>query len=385
MAPLASDEIVFTYDKKAKEKVRKCGGSAKRKALKLGQGARVFSAVVHFNPTYGKLDGAVYVPQGQSIPDVNQFLTELANGMQGIGGQRRVTRRRRGETTPKPSQTTVEASDTKVGELTGSATGEGDASAAEVADANEVANEDSDAPHEIETNDNGVADICGIASDAQQDDARLDEDPVNLAQHEIPTETALFSEDRNDMTEDFAMVDTDLAAETKADEEASFIALLEVGMHDLFEMEAETTSRFDLTDGGCLSTSGPVDNSGQEERPNTTMPDWESGDVEKTRGDAVMENAAESNEEAPGQETKTQKTPTAAVAPVFRTARNTRKIHRFFWRVSKQIRLARRQGDLDIGHFRQIRLGVREVRATVQSRGNRNVRPAYGARNPPPL
>ncbi|WQF77060.1 hypothetical protein CDEST_02074 [Colletotrichum destructivum] len=269
-----------------------------------------------------------------------------------------------------------------------SATGEGDASAAEVADANEVANEDSDAPHEIETNDNGDADICGIASDAQQDDARLDEDPVNLAQHEIPTETALFSEDRNDMTEDFVMVDTDPAAETNAGEEDSFIGFLEVGMHDLFEMEAETTSRFDLTDGGCQSTSGPVDNSGQEERPNTTMPDWESGDVEKTRGDAVMENAAESNEEAPGQETKTQKTPTAAVAPVFRTARNTQKIHHFFWQVSKQIRLARRQGDLGIRHFRQIRLGVkavREVRATVQSRGNRNVRPAYGPRNPPPL
>ncbi|GKT51721.1 uncharacterized protein ColSpa_11902 [Colletotrichum spaethianum] len=380
MAPVASDEIVFTYDKKAKEKVRKCGESAKRKAVQLGLGARVFSAVVHFNPTYGKLDGAVYVPQGQSIPDVNRFLAELANGMQGIGGQRRVTRRRRGETTPKPSQTTVEAGDNKVGQLTDSATEESVASAAEAAEANEVVTEDSDAPHEIEANDNGVADICGIASDTQQGDARLDEDPTNPAQHEIPTETAPFSENRDDMTEDVAVVDTDTAAKTNAGEEDSFIGFLEVGMHDLFEMEAKTTSRFD--------PSGPVDDSRQEEQPNTTMPDWESGEVEKTRGDAVMENTAESNEEAPGRETKTQKTPTAAVAPVFRIAKNTKKIHRFFWQVSKQIRLARRQGEFEIGHIRQIRLGVkavREVRATVQSRGNRNARPACGGRNPPRL
>ncbi|GKT88547.1 hypothetical protein Ct61P_06397 [Colletotrichum tofieldiae] len=337
MAPVASDEIVVTYDKKAKEKSGPASGTRQRHA-------RNWRATSGHTPSTGET------------------------------------------TAPKPSQTTVEANDNKVRELTGSATGESDASAAEVADANEVANEDSDAPHEIEVNDNGVADICGIASDAQQDDAHLDEDPVNPTQHEIAAETALFSENR--MTEDFAMVDTDPAAETNAGEEDSFIGFLEVGMHDLFEMEAETTSRFDLVDGGCRLTSGPADNSGQEGRPSTTMPDWESGEVEKTRGDAVMENTAESNDEAPGHATKTQETPSAAAAPVFRTARNTQKIHRFFWQVSKQIRLARRQEDLDNGHIRQIRLGVkavREVRATVQSRGSRNVRPAYGARNPPRL
>ncbi|TIC97896.1 hypothetical protein CH35J_006574 [Colletotrichum higginsianum] len=301
--------------------------------------------------------------------------------MHGTGGQRRVTRRRRGETTPELSQATVEASNNKVGELTGSATGEGDASAAEDAEANEVANEDLDAPHEIEVNDNGVADDCVVASDAQQDDARSNEDPMNPAQHEVSTETALFNEDLNNMMEDFAMVDTDTTAETSAGEEASFIGLLEVGMHGLFEMEAETISRLDLTDGVCLPTSGPVDKSGQEEQTNSTMPGGESVEVKKTRGEAAMENTAESNEEAPGHGTKTQKTPTAAVAAVardLRTARNTQKIHRFFWQVSKQIRLARRREDFDSGHIRQIQLGVRagrEVRATVQSRGNRSVRP----------
>ncbi|GKT61003.1 hypothetical protein ColTof4_01118 [Colletotrichum tofieldiae] len=154
--------------------------------------------------------------------------------------------------------------------------------------------------------------------------------------------------------EDFAIVNTDTTAETKADKEASFIALLKVSMHDLFKVEVETTSRLDLTDGVCLPTSGPVDNSRQEEQPNPTMPGWESVEVKNTRGDAVIENTAETNKEAPGQETKTQKTPTAAVARDFRTVRNTQKIHRFFWQVSKQMRLARRQGDFDTRHIRQI-------------------------------
>lgn len=75
MAPMVPGEVVFTHDKKAKEKVRKCGTSAKRKALQLGKGARVFSAVIHFNPTYGQLDGAVHIPEGQSMPDVNEFVS----------------------------------------------------------------------------------------------------------------------------------------------------------------------------------------------------------------------------------------------------------------------------------------------------------------------
>ncbi|KAK1966791.1 hypothetical protein LY78DRAFT_669483 [Colletotrichum sublineola] len=62
-----------TYGKRAKDKVRKSGSSAKRKAIQLGKEAGVFSAVVYFNPTYGCLEGAVHVPDGQVIPDVNRF------------------------------------------------------------------------------------------------------------------------------------------------------------------------------------------------------------------------------------------------------------------------------------------------------------------------
>ncbi|KDN60302.1 hypothetical protein CSUB01_12560 [Colletotrichum sublineola] len=389
MAPVTSHEVVFTYDKKAKEKVRKCGGSAKRKAVQLGLGARVFSAVVHFNPTYGKLDGAVYVPQGQSIPNVNQFvsvgnrqvvwgsdvgldqLAELANGMHGVGGQRRLTRRRRVETPSDPVQVMVEASDNKAGELTGRERGEGDTSSAEDAEANE----ESDAPHELEADENGVADTCGVALGAHQGDTRLDEEPMDPSQHEVPKETALLSEAHDDdMTEDFVMVDTSTAAEADVGAEASFIDLLGDGMHDLFGMVDDTNTRFGVTDSIALPTSGPADSSEQEDRQHTDMTDWEIVDVEETRGDTAMANTAETSEKGPGNETKIQETPTAAVAPVIRPARNTQKIHRFFWQVSKQIRLAKRKGDFDVRSIRQVRLGVQSVRhvgATVQSRGNR--------------
>ncbi|KDN60879.1 hypothetical protein CSUB01_12459 [Colletotrichum sublineola] len=73
-----------TYGKRAKDKVRKSGSSAKRKAIQLGKEAGVFSAVVYFNPTYGCLEGAVHVPDGQVIPDVNRFLEELRNSVQSI-------------------------------------------------------------------------------------------------------------------------------------------------------------------------------------------------------------------------------------------------------------------------------------------------------------
>lgn len=76
-AVFRSHNIVYEHDKKAKEMVRKRGGSAKGKAIKFGQEARVFSATIHYNPTYGQLDGAIHIPEGQSIPDVHQFVSQL--------------------------------------------------------------------------------------------------------------------------------------------------------------------------------------------------------------------------------------------------------------------------------------------------------------------
>ncbi|KZL84647.1 patatin-like serine hydrolase [Colletotrichum incanum] len=88
MAGASSEKTIYTYDKRAKDKVRKSGDSAKGKAVQLGEVARVFSTVVYFNPTHGRLDGAIHVPEGQSIPDVNGFLAELLNGLHSTSRRR---------------------------------------------------------------------------------------------------------------------------------------------------------------------------------------------------------------------------------------------------------------------------------------------------------
>ncbi|KAL4403530.1 hypothetical protein CABS03_15181 [Colletotrichum abscissum] len=70
---------VEAREKRAKDKVRKSGTSAQGKALRLGEFADVFSAVVYYNPTYRWLDGAIHVPEGQDVPDVNAFFAQILN------------------------------------------------------------------------------------------------------------------------------------------------------------------------------------------------------------------------------------------------------------------------------------------------------------------
>ncbi|GKT88533.1 patatin-like serine hydrolase [Colletotrichum tofieldiae] len=67
MAGASSEKTIYTYDKRAKDKVRKSGDSAKGKAVQLGEVARVFSTVVYFNPTHGRLDGAIHVPKAKAF------------------------------------------------------------------------------------------------------------------------------------------------------------------------------------------------------------------------------------------------------------------------------------------------------------------------------
>lgn len=64
------------HDKKVKETVRKRGSSALRKAISLGRDANVFSLHIHWNPTCGALDGAIHLPEGQKLPDLNQFVRQ---------------------------------------------------------------------------------------------------------------------------------------------------------------------------------------------------------------------------------------------------------------------------------------------------------------------
>ncbi|KZL70485.1 C2H2 finger domain-containing protein [Colletotrichum tofieldiae] len=119
MPLFSSDDILYEHGKKAKDKVRKCGGSVIRKTLKLGQEAGVFTATIHYNPTYGQLDGAVHVPEGQSIPDVKQLLLDLYHGRQHIDRRRRsratrpTARHQRRESTPILDEITVETSDSE--------------------------------------------------------------------------------------------------------------------------------------------------------------------------------------------------------------------------------------------------------------------------------
>ena len=70
MAGIPTDE-----QRARKEKVRKRTGSAMRKAVQTGRACHIFTAVVYWDPTYGRLDGDGYLPPDCNIPDVNEFVS----------------------------------------------------------------------------------------------------------------------------------------------------------------------------------------------------------------------------------------------------------------------------------------------------------------------
>ncbi|KAI3534606.1 hypothetical protein CABS03_15111 [Colletotrichum abscissum] len=341
MAPVSSDKVVFTHGKKAKEKVRKCGASAKRKAVQLGEGAQVFSAVVHFNPTYGQLDGAVHVPDGQSIPDVNRFLAELVKGMHGTGRRRRATRRRRKRSTSEPGQSTAEIGDTiEVGVVGSSVRGTPDTVGYEDATAKEVASGDVDAPHEIEADDDGAAVFGVTVSGVQQDDADVGETPSNPAEHEQRTDLAPLNHDGESMMEDFSMSDADTASATGAAEEGSFLGLPEIDLRDIFEMEACASTFVSVGD----SELGTLEGQSSDTIPGQNRLEVELSGETRKEGTAAAEMAALSYQP------KVPQTRTIATARAYRPDKSSFKIHRFFCRVSQRIRLARYGGELNTGH-----------------------------------
>ncbi|KAF4772717.1 hypothetical protein HER10_EVM0004341 [Colletotrichum scovillei] len=337
MAPVSSDKIVFTHGKKAKEKVRKCGASAKRKAVQLGEGAHVFSAVVHFNPTYGQLDGAVHVPDGQSIPD----LAELFKGMHGIGRRRRVTRRRRKRSTSEPGQSSVEIGDAIEVEVVGSSVrGTPDGVGDEDTTAEEVTSGEADAPHEVEADDGGAAVFGGTVSGVQQDEADVGEPPSNPVEHEQRTDLAPLNQDGEGMMGDFSMSDADTASATGAAQEGSFSGLPEIDLRDIFEMEA------------CASTfvsAGDSELGTPEGQSSDTNPGQERSEVE-TSGETLKEGTAAVEGAALSHQPKIPQARTIAAARAYRPDRSSLKIHRFFCRVSQRIRLARYGGELNTEH-----------------------------------
>ncbi|GKT88558.1 C2H2 finger domain-containing protein [Colletotrichum tofieldiae] len=102
MPLFSSDDILYEHGKKAKDKVRKCGGSVIRKTLKLGQEAGVFTATIHYNPTYGQLDGAVHVPRARA-----------SRTSSNCRATRPTARHQRRESTPILDEITVETSDSE--------------------------------------------------------------------------------------------------------------------------------------------------------------------------------------------------------------------------------------------------------------------------------
>ncbi|KAK2005685.1 hypothetical protein LZ32DRAFT_623531 [Colletotrichum eremochloae] len=82
-------------------------GNAKRQAIQLGREANVFSAVIYYNPISKRLDAAVHVPRGQSIPDVNQLLLEHSNGRQPCFPHYHRRRAQRGRRTSTPGQNEI--------------------------------------------------------------------------------------------------------------------------------------------------------------------------------------------------------------------------------------------------------------------------------------
>ncbi|KAF4486031.1 hypothetical protein CGGC5_v005840 [Colletotrichum fructicola Nara gc5] len=334
MAPVASRAAIFTYDKKAKEKVRK--------------------------------HGAVHVPEGQSLPDVNRFLAELVNGTNEVGGQRRITRHRRKKTNVESDQITVKTDDTRLGKVASGAKAESKAIAAEDPPTSEVADEDVDAPHDIEADSHVVAAFGDNTPDAQQVETPSNEETFGLAAFELPTETAKSNQDVCE-AEDSVMCGTDTANAPNESEEDSFVDLLEIGLNDLLEMETE----------GSYAPSGSVDNKRVcilEGGPSDSTSDREA-DMGNIGGDGLVKDTAEIDKAAPLQERKTPKTPSNA-ARVSHATESTQRIHRFLYLVSRQIRLAREQGDLEIeqGHLARADVeALGKVQPTAQHRGNRDV------------
>ncbi|KAH7303140.1 hypothetical protein B0I35DRAFT_447229 [Stachybotrys elegans] len=63
------------HTKSEKEMARKRGGSAMKKALQTGEQCGIFTAFIYWNPTYQELQGAMHLPPGIELPDLNKFVS----------------------------------------------------------------------------------------------------------------------------------------------------------------------------------------------------------------------------------------------------------------------------------------------------------------------
>ncbi|KAJ4307333.1 hypothetical protein N0V88_000716 [Collariella sp. IMI 366227] len=70
---MAGDLTDQEIEKRRREKARKRGKSAMRKALETGRDCEIFTAFVYWNPTHRRLEGTVYLPEDVDLPNVNDF------------------------------------------------------------------------------------------------------------------------------------------------------------------------------------------------------------------------------------------------------------------------------------------------------------------------
>ncbi|TIC97268.1 hypothetical protein CH35J_006541 [Colletotrichum higginsianum] len=236
MAGATSGKTIHAYSKRAKDKVRKSGDSAKRKAVQLGQEARVFSAVLHFNPTYRRLDGAVHVPEGQSIPDVNGFLAELLSRSR--DPQRAPMRHQPVQDRPGGSAALHDEITAETGNI------EIDANAEGTVDA------DADISHNIAA-DRNSADWIGNPRAGHDDTPTATTDPDDETQRHrgMGNDLAFFGASRD--AENQEMPDGAVADGVSGHDTS--IRMFDVGSQDVFEMEeagnkAQTGRSKDISD-----------------------------------------------------------------------------------------------------------------------------------------
>ena len=70
----------MVHSKGQKDKIRKSGLSLQNKAIKLGQQCDVFSALAYWNPTHKRMETVMYLPRGQTLPDMNRLVCVLTGG-----------------------------------------------------------------------------------------------------------------------------------------------------------------------------------------------------------------------------------------------------------------------------------------------------------------
>ncbi|KAK4076834.1 hypothetical protein Purlil1_12567 [Purpureocillium lilacinum] len=89
---------VHEHSVQEKAKARKSGPSVRQKTEDLGRLANIFAATVHWDPTHLCFRAAVHLPEGETVPDMNQLIADALAGRNSQQAQRQ--RRRQLQSKP---------------------------------------------------------------------------------------------------------------------------------------------------------------------------------------------------------------------------------------------------------------------------------------------